>query len=130
MMTTRAPQGHSTEGFWDVGALSLRVGWGWTYSQAGTATVSLHGERKWALEKGGGRVRAPKLISCRSQTQPQVRDNMCVCACVFGCVCLRGIGGKVRESSVNSEGHTMAEGERERQRRRGADLHQRVWICM
>lgn len=33
-----------------------------------------------------GRVRAPKLISCRSQTQPQVRDNN---VCVFGCVCLR-----------------------------------------
>lgn len=32
----------------------MRAGWGWTYSQAGTATVSLHGERKWALEKGGG----------------------------------------------------------------------------
>lgn len=47
--------------------------------------------------------------------------------CVFVCVRKRG---RVRESSVNSEGHTMAEGERERQKKRGADLHQRDWICM
>lgn len=44
------------------------VGGGGVYSQAGTATVSLHGERKWAPKKGGGRVQSPKLISCRSQT--------------------------------------------------------------
>ncbi len=95
--------------------------------------VSLHGERKWALKRGGGRVQAPKLISCRSQTQPQGRHNMCLCVClsvcVCVCVCVRK-RGSVRESSVNSEGHTMAEGEKDRQKRRGADLHQRDWICM
>lgn len=70
-----------------TGALSWG-GWvGGTYSQAGTATVSLHGERKWALKKGGGRVQAPKLISCRSQTQPQGKDDMFVCVCVFVCAC-------------------------------------------
>ncbi len=98
------------------------VGGGRTYSQAGTATVSLHGERKWALKKGGGRVQSPKLISCRSQTQPQGRDNVCVCL---------SVSEEERESKrVQCEGHTMAEGERERQKKRGADLHQRDWICM
>lgn len=31
---------------------------------------------------------------------------------------------------MDSEGSTMVEAERERQEKRGADLHQRGWICM
>lgn len=112
-------RGHSTEGFWDRDwGIKLEVG-GQFNSQAGTETVSLHGERKWAPKQGGGRVQAPKLISCRSQTQPQGRNNMCVC--LSACE-----DERARESTVNSEGHTMAEGERQRPKKRGADLHQRV----
>lgn len=75
-----------TEGFWDGDmGISLRGcacegGFGGAvHSHAGTATVSLHGERKRAPKKGGGRVQTPKLISCWSQTQPRGRSNMCVC---------------------------------------------------
>lgn len=103
-------------------------GGGCTYSQAGTATVSLHGERKWALEKGGGRVQAPKLISCRSQTQPQGRNNVCVCVFVCDSVCEE----ETESKRVQSEFRGAHNGRRreERQKKRGADLHQRDWICM